>query len=75
MINLFELGLIGGTFDRFHKGHISLINQSLRYCNRLEIWITSDAIANIKDPRIKSWETRHEEIQTYVENNEIYWVL
>ena len=69
MIKLFELGLIGGTFDRFHKGHISLINQSLRYCNRLEIWITSDTIANIKDPRIKSWETRHEEIQTFVENN------
>ena len=69
MIELFELGLIGGTFDRFHKGHISLINQSLRYCKKLEIWITSDTIANIKDPRIKTWEERHEEILTYVENN------
>ena len=69
MVKLFDLGLIGGTFDRFHKGHISLINQSLRHCKRLEIWITSDTIANIKDPRIKSWKERHEDILSYFKNN------
>jgi len=66
--NLFNLGLIGGTFDRFHKGHISLINQSLKYCNKLEIWITTDNIAKIKDPIIQSWDDRQAEILKHTES-------
>ena len=58
-----ELGLIGGTFDRFHIGHKKLITTALKKCQRLEIWILSDSIAKSKNFNIgvfpiseKSWK-------------------
>ncbi|HJM13200.1 MAG TPA: pantetheine-phosphate adenylyltransferase [Candidatus Thalassarchaeaceae archaeon] len=61
-----QLGLIGGTFDRFHDGHKSLIRKGLSECNSLEIWITNDSIANAKDNRTKSWSERCSEIQEFL---------
>ena len=53
-----SVGLIGGTFDRFHAGHLSLIQTALSECRFLEVWLTSDPRAAKKDPRINSWDTR-----------------
>ena len=53
-----SLGLVGGTFDRFHAGHRALIEHGLSNCQRLEVWLTSDQIAQAKDPRIESWSER-----------------
>ena len=53
-----SLGLVGGTFDRFHAGHRSLIEHGLSKCQRIEVWLTSDRIAHAKDPRIESWSER-----------------
>ena len=50
-----SLGLVGGTFDRFHAGHLALIEHGLSECQRLEVWLTNDQIAQAKDPRIESW--------------------
>ena len=55
---MFDIGLIGGTFDRFHKGHLHLISKSLESCNELEVWITSDNLAMKKDPRVQKWGDR-----------------
>ena len=63
------IGLIGGTFDRFHKGHLHLISQSLEHCNELEIWINSDDLAKKKDPRIQSWEDRHHNIKSSLDED------
>ena len=52
------LGLVGGTFDRFHKGHRKLLNAGLSECKNLEIWMTSDSLAKGKDHRIESWDKR-----------------
>ena len=57
-----RVGLVGGTFDRFHSGHMSLIEAGLSKCQRLEIWITDDEIAQSKDTRVKNWEGRSAEI-------------
>ena len=46
---MFQRGLLGGTFDRTHEGHVRLIAQALEHCAHLEIWITSDDVA--KDER------------------------
>ena len=53
-----SLGLVGGTFDRFHAGHRALIEHGLSNCQRIEVWLTSDQIAQAKDPRIESWSER-----------------
>ena len=53
-----SLGLVGGTFDRFHAGHRALIEHGLSECQRLEVWLTNDQIAQAKDPRIESWSER-----------------
>ena len=59
-----RVGLVGGTFDRFHSGHRSLIEQALSKCQLLEIWISSDEMIRSKDSRIKSWDDREEELLT-----------
>lgn len=53
-----SLGLVGGTFDRFHIGHQKLIEIGLRECHKLEVWMTSDILARRKDNRIESWADR-----------------
>ena len=57
-----RVGLVGGTFDRFHSGHMSLIETGLSKCQNLEIWITDDEIAQSKDTRVKNWGDRSEEV-------------
>ncbi len=57
-----SLGLVGGTFDRFHAGHRALIDYGLIKCQRLEVWLTSDQIAQVKDSRIESWSERSEKL-------------
>ena len=49
---MYQHGLMGGTFDRVHAGHLRLISEGLKNCKFLEIWITSDKIAQEKDWRL-----------------------
>ena len=64
-----KIGLIGGTFDRFHIGHSALIRKGLSKCDKLEIWITSDSVAKSKDPKIKGWEIRSKELIEHLGGN------
>ena len=58
-----QVGLIGGTFDRFHAGHQNLLMSALSHCHRVEVWVTADSIARAKDSRINPWGQRVEEIR------------
>ena len=64
-----NLGLVGGTFDRLHAGHRILIEKALSECTSLEIWLTSDSIAQTKDSRCESWAVRGQKILDFLDNS------
>jgi len=70
-MNMFDVGLIGGTFDRFHKGHHHLISKSLEHCGELEVWINSDSLARKKDSRVQTWEVRHHNIKSSLDEESL----
>lgn len=64
-----DVGLIGGTFDRFHAGHLSLMAAGLSKCSSIEAWITSDRMAHSKDPRVNPWDARVREMKEALEED------
>lgn len=61
------LCLVGGTFDRLHAGHHALL-EAAQSCDSAEVWITTDAIATAKDPRVESFSVRRDTITTWSED-------
>ncbi len=55
------LCLVGGTFDRLHLGHKALLEAACK-CDQVEVWLSVDAIAREKDPRIESYDVRSKSI-------------
>ncbi len=54
--------LVGGTFDRFHDGHKSLLNSALDVAEFVEVWITNDEMSSAKSPVLQSFEDRREAV-------------
>ena len=65
-VSMKALGLVGGTFDRFHIGHQKLLEIGLKECHELEVWMTSDILATRKDRRIDSWADRKKLIMSSI---------
>ncbi len=63
-----SLCLLGGTFDRLHAGHHHLISTCLEQSDEVQIWLTSDIMAQSKNPLILDWQTRHDEILSWSES-------
>ena len=51
-----ERCLVGGTFDRFHQGHKSLLDTALEVAEFVEVWITNDEMSAAKSPVLQSFE-------------------
>ena len=62
-----ERCLVGGTFDRFHHGHKSLLNAALEVSELLEVWITNDEMSAAKSPILQSFEDRREAILAWAD--------
>ena len=58
-----DIGLVGGTFDRFHAGHLALMATGLSECSLIEAWLTADSIASSKDPLVNQWGVRAKEMK------------
>ena len=65
----YECCLIGGTFDRFHSGHKLLISAALTKCQIVEIYITTNVMALKKSLLIQDYQTRFEQIYSWVSDN------
>ena len=71
MSQLFQRGLLGGTFDHFHKGHEKLLTHALEKCALLELWVTSEKMAYEKKGWIETYETRIYSIKKWIKENKL----
>ena len=62
-----ERCLVGGTFDRFHQGHKSLLEAALDAAELVEVWITNDELSAAKSPILQSFEDRREAIISWAD--------
>ena len=62
-----ERCLVGGTFDRFHQGHKSLLNAALDAAEFVEVWITNDVMSAAKSPILQPFEDRREAIMAWAD--------
>ena len=65
-----RIGLLGGTFDRFHVGHHRLIEEVAARCDYLEIHMTSDSMASAKGNEVQSYNQRFESLSAHLEQTE-----
>ena len=65
----FQLCLVGGTFDRLHAGHRLLLDAAVKAAQRVEVHVTSDAMADEKAVNMESFETRRDELLNWVDAN------
>ena len=69
MVQDLERCLVGGTFDRFHKGHEHLLKESLKRTRFLEVWITSDAMASKKSDLVEPFSKRRHSVLEWADAN------
>lgn len=56
---------VGGTFDKFHKGHQTLLEKAFKVAETVAIGVTSDKFAAQKDP-IEPCQTRIKNLKKYL---------
>lgn len=57
---------VGGTFDKFHKGHEKLISTAFEMGEEVLIGITSDKFANNKTHEVETLTQRIQKIEHYI---------
>jgi len=61
----YKLAAVGGTFDKFHKGHQTLLEKAFKVAETVAIGVTSDKFAAKKDP-IEPCQTRIKNLKKYL---------
>ncbi|MFC1454543.1 pantetheine-phosphate adenylyltransferase [Candidatus Undinarchaeota archaeon] len=64
-------GILGGTFDNFHIGHMHFIKESFMQADKLILGITSDSFANslLKEPgNLEKLKARKANLLDYLES-------
>ena len=63
----FNTVVVGGTFDRLHKGHEFLLNMCCCYGLKIVVGLSSIRMAGIKDPRIEDYDVRRDKLEIFLE--------
>lgn len=58
-------GLLGGTFDHLHAGHVELLRVGSSSCVNLEVYVTTDRMAAAKSGRMQAHRVRVEAIEEW----------
>ena len=66
-----KIGILGGTFNPIHIGHLILAQNAMEYCNLDEVLIMPSGVSYLKDPD-EIAETRHRVnmVKLAIEGNE-----
>ena len=60
---------VGGTFDKFHYGHRSLIAKAFEIGKSVEIGVTSNAFAGLKEGDIDHCEVRMTNLNNFLQGD------
>lgn len=66
MNNKYKKIAVGGTFDKFHRGHEKLLSTAFEMGEEVLIGVTSDYFASNKNHEIESYSTRVSRIDNFV---------
>lgn len=70
-----KIGLLGGTFDPVHYGHIRLAEECMKKLELEEIWFIPSAIPPHKDWKISPYEKRAKWLEQAIGSVEHYRIL
>lgn len=68
MVNKYKKVAVGGTFDKFHKGHKCLLKEAFTYGEEVVIGVTSTKFAG-KNAKIDSCSTRMSNLIEFLERS------
>lgn len=68
MVNKYKKVAVGGTFDKFHKGHKRLLEEAFAHGEKVIIGVTSTKFAG-KNAKIDSCSTRMSNLNEFLETN------
>lgn len=68
----YSVGACGGTFDHFHKGHRTFLQEAVTHCQRLIIGITSDEFTSDKQYRpLESLQKRVAALNNFIKKQNL----
>ncbi len=71
MAKRFGLAIVGGTFDRFHKGHAALLSKAFAAADRVVIGVTDRRMTGKKpfSRNVESFSMRKKAVQDFIGKN------
>ncbi len=69
----YSLVAVGGTFDRFHRGHRRLLDEAFRVGETVMIGVTSDEFASRKGEDIEPCRTRMKNLEEYLSKQDSHY--
>ncbi|MEM3658108.1 MAG: pantetheine-phosphate adenylyltransferase [Candidatus Hadarchaeum sp.] len=66
-----EIVILGGTFDRFHKGHRLLLGFAASMGKKIILGITSDELASKKHHNVEPFEHRLENVSKFLREKSV----